>query len=215
MNKIIEIFKKKIPNNALGRYRAIKNILFKNRYLTKWENDGYPIPPPHIVKQETIKKYAADFNIKIFIETGTYLGDMADAVKREFDLIYSIELSHDLWLKASNRLKSYNHIKIIEGDSGEELKRLVPQITQPSLYWLDAHYSGGITATGTKSCPIYSEIEAILKSKVSGNIILIDDARLFNGQDDYPKIEDLKNYIKKYKNHSQIKIEFDLIRVIL
>ena len=215
MNTIIKRLKNKIPQNVIGRYRTIKNILFKNRIINKWENDGYPIPPPYIVKSDTIKKYANDYKIKVFVETGTYLGDMVDAVKKIFDLIYSIELSNDLFLKSSYRFKHYKHINIIEGDSSKELIKISSQIDKPAIYWLDGHYSGGITAKADKICPIYEELEAIFNSKVSGNIILIDDARLFNGQDDYPKIDALINYIKKNRQNAEIEIKYDIIRVIL
>lgn len=61
---------------------------------------GKPIPPPHLIKQETVKEYAHKFSIDILIETGTYLGDMVFAMKDVFSQIYSIELDSDLCMKA-------------------------------------------------------------------------------------------------------------------
>lgn len=214
MKTLFKNLRENLSVNVLGNYRLVKNLILKKRTFSNWAKSGYPSPPPHIVKQEILKKYAKEYKLKVLVETGTYLGDMIAALKNDFDEIYTIELGHKLWLNARKRFKHYKHIKVIEGDSSKELHKIVPQITQTSLYWLDGHYSGGITAKADKVCPIFDELEAIFNSKVNGHVILIDDARLFNGQDDYPTIEALKNYIEKTKNNVKIRIEHDIIRIV-
>lgn len=42
---------------------------------------------------------------EVFIETGTYLGDMVWAMKDVFKQIYSIKLSDDLYKKAVKKFK--------------------------------------------------------------------------------------------------------------
>jgi len=54
------------------------------------------VPVPHNIKVETIKYYANKFQVKEFIETGTFLGKMILAVKDTFENITSIELSNDI-----------------------------------------------------------------------------------------------------------------------
>ncbi len=71
------------------------------------------IPPPTIVKQLVIRQYAWQYGLKTFIETGTYRGDMVDAMRPYFDQIYSIELGKKLYRQARRRfrVKTGTHIR--------------------------------------------------------------------------------------------------------
>jgi len=77
---------------------------------------------------------------------------------------------------------------------------------------LDGHYSVGITAKGDKECPIFEELNAIFKIGMLNHIILIDDARCFNGSSDFPTIEKLTKFVKGINEKYQVKIENDIIR---
>lgn len=215
MNNEISQFKRIIPPAIRDNLRMFKYRLFKEKMIRNWEKQGYPVPPPHIVKQDIIREYASKYNLKILVETGTYLGDMVDAQRKYFDKIYSIELGYELWHQAKKRFKKYKNISILHGDSSKILQEVLSELDQPALFWLDGHYSGGITAKGNKICPVHEELKAILNSKVDENVILIDGARLFNGEDDYPKYEELINYIKSFRINTEIKNEHDVIRIIV
>ena len=73
--------------------------------------------------------------------------------KKFFKRIYSIELSEDLFNMAKKRFRNNSHIKIIQGDSGDVLKNVLIEITEPGIFWLDGHYSAGITVKGKKGMP--------------------------------------------------------------
>lgn len=120
---------------------------------------------------------------------------MVWAQRKNFRKNYSIELSEPLYIKAKKRFKRYSHINILQGDSGKVLHTMLDKMTEKSIFWLDGHYSSGITAKGDKECPIYEELSAIFKSE-KNHILLIDDARCFTGQGDYPSIEELSGFIK-------------------
>ncbi len=77
------------------------------------------------------------------------------------------------------------------------------------LFWLDCHYSGGITAKGDTNCPIYKELEAIFQLKNVDYILMIDDARYFGNPNDpdYPSIEDLEKYVNE---KSPLKMTLDV-----
>jgi hypothetical protein len=77
---------------------------------------------------------------------------------------------------------------------------------------LDGHYSGFETAKGDLETPIKLELEIILNSEYE-HVILIDDARLFIGENDYPTIEELKKYILSKNNSLTVNIIDDIIRV--
>jgi len=114
---------------------------------------------------------------------------MVQAQKNRFNKIISSELGIDLFWEAKKRFKDERHIIILQGDSGNILPIVLKDINEPVIFWLDGHYSGGITAKGNKVCPIFEEIDAIFSGKKYNHILLIDDARDFNGYVDYPTIE--------------------------
>lgn len=163
---LIYIIKKLFPNKFINYLREKKIIL-------NWYLKNKPTSPPHSIKQKTIKKYAKKYNIKTFIETGTYKGEMIEATKNIFKKIYSIELDNDLWTKAIEKFKDDKYIKILNGDSGEILPKLLKKINNPCIFWLDGHYSGGITARGELNTPIFKELEAVLNHKIKNHVILI------------------------------------------
>jgi hypothetical protein len=60
------------------------------------------------------------------------------------------------------------------------MPEIVGQLHCPSLFWLDGHYSGGVTARGGLGAPVVRELVASFASK-RRRILLFDDARLFDG----------------------------------
>ena len=197
-------------------YDYLRNLLVRKRELkdlAEWESNGRPIPSPHIFKQQTLKKISKRYCLRILVETGTYYGDMVEAMKDVFDQIYSIELSTELYKKAEKRFKAEQHIELICGDSGLKLMSIMNKIHQPALFWLDGHYSAGVTAKGEKDTPIYEELNQILSSKDKGHVIVIDDARCFGTDPNYPSIKELIDFIKSIRINLDIVIQDDCILI--
>ena len=181
--------------------------------INKWERKGRTIPPPPAVKAKIIKEYAGRFSTDILIETGTYTGDMVSSMSNVFSQIYSIELSHDLYQKAKHKFARYPHICIMHGNSSEVLPRILSSIDKTCLFWLDAHYSGGITAKGELDTPIISELKHIFSHQVKDHVILIDDAREFTGKNDYPTIGNLRVFIHQECPDYIFEVADDIIRI--
>ena len=209
MKKMIkQILKSFIP-------QFILNILQKSYekiQLIEWHKNDCPVPPPHIVKQLTIQEYQKKSQYTVLVETGTYMGYMVEAQKKKFKKIISIELGIDLFNKAIKKFKNDKNVTIVHGDSGEVLPKILLKINEPAIFWLDGHYSGGITARGETDCPIFEELGAIFNSKKLNHIFLIDDARLFTGQEDYPTINKLTEYIKSKNEKYEVQVKDDIIR---
>lgn len=199
-----------MPEFAQKKYVLVKN----KRKFAKWKKDGCLPPVPHIVKQEAIKYYRDKYNINTLVETGTYLGDMVWAQQDNFKKIYSIELSEALAENGKKRFAGKPHIEVIQGDSGQVMSTLINKLPEKTLFWLDGHYSSGNTACGDKECPILEEVKAILSSGVE-HILLIDDARCFTGENDYPTIEYLSGFILESYPNSIIEERNDAIIVEL
>jgi hypothetical protein len=198
--------KKLIPYEVLKFQRDRKA-------LRLWESQGRPAPPPHVIKENTIKEYARVFSSRILIETGTYRGDMVYAMRRYFERVISFELDPLLHVEAQKRFALDPNVSIVLGDSGQILGEQLANVSQPCLFWLDGHYSGGITAKAALNTPIKNELDQILHHNVSGHVILIDDARCFNGEDDYPTLQELKQFIQRIKPDWEFTVRDDIIRV--
>lgn len=174
----------------------------------RWISEGCPMPPPGPVKQWIVRQAGRERGCRVLVETGTYLGDMLLANHRHFDRLVSIELSDELWKRATKRLARLDNLTLRHGDSATQLREVVATLAQPAVFWLDAHYSAGITARGDLETPILEEIRVIIGSvRLAGSVVLIDDARLF-GQGDYPAIAEVEALIAP----RSLKVEKDLIR---
>lgn len=192
----------------------LRQSVFVDNYLRElrirdWIRAGRPIPVSHEIKQLTILYYSSIGGLDTLVETGTFFGDTIWTQKEYFKRIYSIELSAELFERAKQRFKKFDHITLLSGDSSEKLGEVLAEIDSPVLFWLDGHYSGGITAKGEKECPIFAELEHIFASPLL-HTVLIDDARLFVGKDDYPTMDELGSFISENSNYN-MKVENDII----
>lgn len=125
---------------------------------------------------EVLKKYRTSN----FVETGTFVGNgVKIAIECGFRNIYSVELSEKLYRDNVERFKDFKNVNLFCGSSEETLARIIKDISGPITFWLDAHYSGGVTEMGQSNCPILCELEIIGSHPVRTHTILIDDIRLF------------------------------------
>lgn len=190
-------------------------VSFKKKYqISEWNKRGQNIPVPHAIKQELIIRYKNKHKINTLVESGTYFGDMVWAQRNNFDKIYSIELNKDLSEFSQKRFKRNKHIEIIFGDSGKIMPILIEELSQKTLFWLDGHFSAGITSRGDKDCPIAEEMKAILSSNIE-HVVLISNARCYTGQRDYPSLEGLSQFILQSSPESKIHVENDCIIIEL
>lgn len=203
-----KFIRKCLPQDILN---ILKKVYAKHQFRV-WEKAGRPVPPPHIVKQMAIEEQRLNSGYKILVETGTYMGDMVEAQKRNFRHIYSIELGRELYQKAIKRFRRDKNITIVQGDSGKMLADIMIDINEPAIFWLDGHYSAGVTARGDKDCPVFEELDAIMQKSRFNHILLIDDARCFTGEGDYPSIDELTTYIRQKDNRYQVTVKDDIIR---
>ena len=179
----------------------------------RWRFRGQRFVPPHYAKQQVIRDYARKSDARILVETGTCIGDMAWALRKNFELIYSVELDPALHQRAAARLARYPHITLFCGDSGSVLNPILTGLPEaPCVFWLDAHYSGGNTARGDGDTPVLKELRAVLRRRAPSDTVLIDDARLF-GCDDYPSLGDIQMLVGESKSGWSVSVQTDIIRI--
>lgn len=215
MNQAVKTLAKALLRRA-GLYEQTREIVIRwrrSRHVKRWRQRHDPGPPPASVKWHTVRSYGRKHRLRILVETGTYRGDMIEAVREQFTQVYSIELSSDLARRATERFAAVPNVRIVQGDSGERLAELLPKLDVPALFWLDAHYSGGETARGQRTTPILHELELVLAAPDIGHVILIDDARLFGTDPAYPTLEQVHSHIQTRRPRLGIKVCDDIIRV--
>jgi hypothetical protein len=173
---------------------------------------GTPTGPE---KRDIVRSYARRFGTRILVETGTYLGDTTAALRRDFDRVYTIELHHELYRRARGRFAFRPSIHVIHGDSSEELERLLPRLDEPTLFWLDAHYSRGgvISAQGKLDPPLLAELQSILALRDVDHVILVDDARLLGEVEGYPPLREITNLVAASGLGLVVESERDVVRI--
>ena len=191
-------------------YCFVKPLLDREA-LRDWARHGRP-PAPRLVKEALVRRVARATGIRTFIETGTFFGDMVAAVEGEFSRVISIELESQLRRRAAERFRGLPHVTIIEGDSGSALHDVLAGLGERCLFWLDGHFSGGVTARGATDTPIRSELAHILGHEVRDHVVLIDDARLF-GSGDYPTVEEVFADVRRARPEWSMAVEDDVIRI--
>ncbi len=119
-----------------------------------------------------------ELGIEQFIETGTFHGGTAEWASSHFTTVTTIELSERYFELAKAKFAEKPNVHPLFGSSPSVLASLIPSLTQPALFWLDAHWSGLDTAGRTAECPLLDELTSINHSTLQ-HVILVDDARLF------------------------------------
>ena len=179
--------------------------------------------PSYATKRKIILAIADKYKIaKVFVETGSYMGDTIDSWKNNFERLYSIELNQDLASRVIRRFVDFPHITIIQGDSALQLSSILSSIETPILFWLDGHYSSEfkignefiVTSRGEKNTPILEELIQISEHKIKNHLILIDDAREFNGTNEYPHLSLIKEFVRKKMPTHRLIVKTDIIRIL-
>ena len=192
-------------------YPALKRLGHYPDYWW-WKLRGEPRRIPHLVKQRTVLEYAKAFRLATLVETGTYYGEMIAAVAHHFRRIYSIEIDPHLAALAQKQFRPFHHIQIIQGDSQTVLPKLLREISEPCLWWLDAGYCGWIGEIGNPR-RLTAELSAILGDEIRDHVILMDDADGIIGEDGSPGAEELISSIQRAYPDRQVEIARNILRI--
>lgn len=197
--------------NVLPFIGDLKESITLGKFYRSWRRNGMPIPAPQPVKRAMLAGEAKRIGAETFVETGTFTADTVWFMKDTFQEIFSIEVEPTLAKVASARFRKYPHIRIIRGDSAEILDTIMTKIVGSTLFWLDGHYSAGITGRGSKDCPIFEELAAIAKCPPPRFSIVIDDLRYFGTDPAYPTFEEISRHINEVFPSLRVTTELDMI----
>jgi hypothetical protein len=117
-----------------------------------------------------------DFPNEYFVETGTLGGDGIERARKTnlFKEIYSMDFHFPFIEYTRERFASYPNIYVIQGDSSQDLWKLIEPLDKPITFWLDAHH-GDPRNDGGKNTPLLEELEQIKWHPIKTHTILIDD----------------------------------------
>jgi hypothetical protein len=159
-------------------------------------------PEPQF-KYALIVDYAKRYNLRTLVETGTCYGNACEVARRYFDQVYSIELSPLYYEYANSRFLGIPNVHLYQGDSGYILRNILSSTpNEPTLFWLDAHWSGGNTAKGKTDPPTKLEIDVIHELR-PGSVILVDDMW-----------ELTSSWTERYNGGSKVSNEYGITRIV-
>jgi hypothetical protein len=204
------LFHRFAPNLA-GMLEDWRKMELYRRHILR---HGFLMPLPPFIKRAIILRYALDYHCKTLVETGTQYGDTPWLFRSIFETIYTIELSPTLAAMVRARFRNFPHVNVVEGDSGLKLAELLPNLQSKTIFWLDGHYSAGLTARGSTDCPIYAELQSIASLCKVPFVVLIDDARCFGHDKDYPSLQELGDFVREVLPGYRMGVNNDIIYLI-
>lgn len=202
---------------ASDRFRrtSLYRLLRMSRHqaeFRRWDRDGRRASPPHLIKQRLIRRYATQHRCATLVETGTFRGDMLLAMLNDFRTLYSIELHPGLYARAQRLFLNQPRVRLLQGDSGQRIADVLKDLDEPAVFWLDGHFSAGNTAKADLETPVMAELDQVLKHRIPNHVVLIDDARLFTGQNDYPTLDFVKAQLARAGDF-HVTVEDDVIAI--
>lgn len=161
-------------------------------------------------KRRRLRDIAVAMSVDTFVETGTYLGQTTEVLAEVCQHVITIEIDAELHAQALVKFKESSHVDVLLGNSSALFPAIMKELTQPTLFWLDGHYSGGRTG-GQGAAPILAELRAILEHPIKDHVVVIDDARLFRGRNGYPRLKEIARTVEG--SAYSMAIDSDLIRI--
>ena len=180
--------------NKLRTRRSLKNEEMV------WVARAYASPSPSWIKRQALLRLG--MKNATWVETGTFMGDTTALLATDSEAVYTIEPDNALFEKASARFSGDKKIRVIHGLSESVFPQLLPTLNGRVNFWLDGHYSGGITHKGPIDCPVRQELANIEQhiKRFDAVIVLIDDMRCFDPSvpeyADYPSIDYLVDWAR-------------------
>lgn len=169
--------------------------------------------PPHAWVGQIQRKHPC----AAFVETGTFKGNTTRWASEIFPQVHTIEKFRRNYEEARASLADRENVTCHQGDSAEILPGIVKKYPQdPLFFWLDAHFCGTGSAGESGQCPLLGELDALRNRP--GDVILIDDARLFlsappppNKPEEWPGIREIWEHFRSWPSPRFLQVIDDII----
>ncbi len=171
--------------------------------FSDWKLRDYSSPLPPTLKIRALQRWGG---VNTWIETGTYLGQTTLALSKFSTHVYSIEPDLHLHQKALQKFANVKNITFINGLSEDALGQILENLNVEQKldvsFWLDGHFSAGITFKGPTDTPIEVELEliSIHLHSFENFTVFVDDVRCFNPENpeyaSYPSVNFLVDWAR-------------------
>ena len=104
--------------------------------------------------EELVLLIKSNLNVSTFIETGTYQGVTTIWAAEHFEKVITVEQSKVLFERVSEKYKDVANAKFLFGNSKNVLRTILPEIREPTIFWLDAHWCSFDSYGENDQCPI-------------------------------------------------------------
>lgn len=183
--------------------------------VRSWVRRRYAPPSPSFVKRAVLARNGLS-NCS-WVESGTYLGRTTRVLARRSLQVISIEPDKALFDKAREKFKKTKNVVILNGLSEDLLPDILSGLSGNVCFWLDGHFSGGVTFKGPQDTPIREELALIVRymSNLGKIVVFVDDLRMFESatrSSEYPPLNFLVNWANL--NGFSWKIEHDIFVAI-
>lgn len=144
---------------------------------THWRPKPREFLVPGMFENEAI--FARHAHLKVFVETGSCFGRSIEiALKLGYTDIRSVEAAKDRYEACVELFKGNPAVRLWHGESVATLPEMIADLTQPAVFFLDAHPSGEGSfgdKTGCQTDILKAELQIIAAHPVKEHVILIDD----------------------------------------
>ena len=164
---------------------------------------SYPIPP--FIKRKLLLRHGSIGST--WVETGTFVGQTTRYLAKNFPVVHTIEASKECIIISKILSKRYSKkIRFHEGTSEKCLDGVCSLLSGNVCFWLDAHYSSGITYRGEEKTSISSELKIIEKNlkRFDTIVVIIDDILACHLDSNYPSLDNYVDWARKNNLHWHI-----------
>ena len=119
------------------------------------------------IAREEFTRLVDRYKIKSIVETGTYHGVTTEFLASLSTLVHSVELDQRYLDIARQRVGNNEIVKLHFGNSPDVLNFILPDMPQPAMFFLDAHWGG--------YCPLLDELNTMANNRIVNPVIAIHD----------------------------------------
>lgn len=175
---------------------------------TKLKHVNGQCPDSPEFKYRKLREVAKRYNCNCLVEFGSYQGDCALFLEKDFQKIITIEPVKEYYDLSKEKLKKLGNLEIHNKKSLDFIKNDLDKIQDyTTLFWLDSHVQPPYQKNASND--LFTEVKNIFNSYSGKYVLLIDDYRLWSK---FCHINDLISLLEK--NSSELVETSDMVLAV-